>query len=80
MGPVDLHLLGAGLALDVAAPVVFTVTAMLHLHQLTRVATPTAHGPQYAEHYPERDVQILPGWRDLHGFANGPNMEPLRLI
>jgi len=39
----DLDGLGAGLALDVTAPVVLAVTVMAHNHRLHRVATTTAH-------------------------------------
>lgn len=41
---VYLHLSGAGFALDVAAPVILAVASLLHLHHVTGVAPPTAHG------------------------------------
>jgi len=41
--PVDVDSLGAGAALDVAAPVVLAVAAMSHLYRLHRVSTTATH-------------------------------------
>ena len=41
--PVDLDFLSAGFALDIAAPIILAITAILNLDYFAPVATPTAH-------------------------------------